>query len=94
MLYRYSEAKRARDAFQRAAIVKPVKIPEVQKRIIDAIKNNFVDVTDFTNGRLIQLKALHFYLPEISRNDIYEALIQWDIKVLNEGIFIPGQYFN
>ena len=69
-------------------------ITEVQRRIIQAIKSNRVDAHNFSNGIVIPLTTICNYLPLVSKDVISEALTEWDVKVLNEGIFIPGQYFN
>ena len=94
MHYRYNEAKEAGATTKKLKVRLIITIAEVQKRIIEAIRQNALDNYDFSNGIIISLTAIHSYLPDISRDMINEAVTQWDIKVHNEGIFIPGQYFN
>jgi len=93
MLYRYNEAKKAKTAYQQIQITSSMTTSEVQRRIIHAIKKNTVDAHDFSNGITLPLTTIYSYLPLISKDVIKEALTEWDIKVLNEGIFIPGIYF-
>ena len=94
MLHRINEAKKAKSTFKKVRVKLVITTAGAQKKIIQAIKSNTIDAHDFADGIVITLTTIYNYLPEIDKDIIQEALTQWDIKILNEGIFIPSQYFD